>query len=350
MRKKLFAGAVAALFLAICYPLLVPLAMAAIFATLFVPAQQWLVERKFKPRWAAAGLTVGFTGLLLVPMASMLFYVARLGVREYQAWKAQIPTVVSAASSTSSGTVGAWDGWAVQYPRLQRLLTWTTSNLPLSYRDITAGIESVAKDLGGSLAEGLAEFAKQVPSVAIALAIMVVSLYFFLMDVPRLLRFVREHSMFTPKQTDQLVNALAGMCRAVILATVASGFAQAALFGSVVGLTRSGGLVLSFFLVFLCSFIPLIGAAPVMWGIVIQQWLAGRTAAALVLAAVAVVASVMDNFIRPAILNGRGNLHPLLAFVAAFGGLQTLGFVGIFLGPIIAATFVVTVEILVDRT
>jgi predicted PurR-regulated permease PerM len=36
----------------------------------------------------------------------------------------------------------------------------------------------------------------------------------------------------------------------------------------------------------------------------------------------------------------------LLAFVSAFGGLQTLGFSGVFIGPIIAAMFVVTAQIL----
>ncbi len=57
---------------------------------------------------------------------------------------------------------------------------------------------------------------------------------------------------------------------------------------------------------------------------------------ALALLLVALVVSVLDNVVRPWVLKGSGNLHPLVAFVAAFGGIQVFGFSGVFLGPILA--------------
>jgi predicted PurR-regulated permease PerM len=74
--------------------------------------------------------------------------------------------------------------------------------------------------------------------------------------------------------------------------------------------------------------------------------LMGHTAVGVVLLITAIVVSIVDNVVRPAFLKGTANLHPLLAFVAAFGGLQMIGFSGIFLGPIVAAVFVITVHIL----
>jgi predicted PurR-regulated permease PerM len=63
----------------------------------------------------------------------------------------------------------------------------------------------------------------------------------------------------------------------------------------------------------------------------------------------AIVIAAVDNFVRPLVLRGgSANLHPLLAFVAAFGGLQTFGFIGVFLGPIVAGLFVATVQILLN--
>src|SRR4051812_35451014 len=116
MRKRLFAGAVAALFLFICYPLLVPLAMAAIFAALFAPLQSRLEARKVNPKLAAAGITVGFTGLLLMPMASMFVYVSKLGVQQFQAWKAQLPNAAAAATAASGSVskAASWDSWFAQ--------------------------------------------------------------------------------------------------------------------------------------------------------------------------------------------------------------------------------------------
>jgi predicted PurR-regulated permease PerM len=64
------------------------------------------------------------------------------------------------------------------------------------------------------------------------------------------------------------------------------------------------------------------------------------------MAVVALMVAMTDNFVRPLFLRGATNLHPLVAFVAAFGALQSFGFVGVFLGPIIAGLFVTTVNVL----
>ncbi|MBC7692833.1 MAG: AI-2E family transporter [Methylotenera sp.] len=134
---------------------------------------------------------------------------------------------------------------------------------------------------------------------------------------------MRANSVYDSVQTERLIRAFAGMCRSVILATVISGFVQASIFSLVYMGFGLGNVGLIAFLVFLCSFIPLIVAAFV---------------------------GVIDNFIRPAVLRGSANLHPLLAFVAAFGGLQVFGFSGVFLGPIIAGMFVITVENLLSKS
>ena len=60
---------------------------------------------------------------------------------------------------------------------------------------------------------------------------------------------------------------------------------------------------------------------------------------------VGLMVATVDNFVRPIFLKGSGNLHPLVAFVAAFGGLQAFGFIGVFLGPIIAGLFTTSLKI-----
>jgi predicted PurR-regulated permease PerM len=48
-------------------------------------------------------------------------------------------------------------------------------------------------------------------------------------------------------------------------------------------------------------------------------------------------------------LRGTVHLHPLVAFIAAFGGIQTLGFLGVFLGPILAAVFVAALDLYFEK-
>jgi predicted PurR-regulated permease PerM len=62
----------------------------------------------------------------------------------------------------------------------------------------------------------------------------------------------------------------------------------------------------------------------------------GRTLAAALLAVYcAGIVSMADNVIKPIVLHGRSNLHPLLALLSVIGGVQALGPIGIFVGPMV---------------
>jgi predicted PurR-regulated permease PerM len=184
----------------------------------------------------------------------------------------------------------------------------------------------------------------QLPVLAAGMVVMVMSIYFLLADGPRLLAFVREKTTLPKRQLDRLINAFATMCRSVILASVVSGVIQSVLFGVAAAFVGTlNGLVVGF-MVFISSFIPLIGTAPVTVGAALHQFVTGQNVAGVTFLIFALVVAVVDNFVRPMIYKGSGDLHPLLGFIAAFGGLFVLGFSGVFLGPVVAGLFVVTVE------
>jgi predicted PurR-regulated permease PerM len=48
----------------------------------------------------------------------------------------------------------------------------------------------------------------------------------------------------------------------------------------------------------------------------------------------------VDNFVQPALIGGTARLPFLLALIGTLGGLQTLGLVGVFLGPVVMAALV----------
>jgi hypothetical protein len=47
------------------------------------------------------------------------------------------------------------------------------------------------------------------------------------------------------------------------------------------------------------------------------------------------IISQADNDIKPYVLHGQSNLHPLLALLSVLGGVQALGPVGILVGPMV---------------
>ncbi len=91
------------------------------------------------------------------------------------------------------------------------------------------------------------------------------------------------------------------------------------------------------------ALVPFVGAASV-W-VPVSLWLffhepsgggdSHRLAAILLAAYGADVISMADNVIKPLVLHGQSNLHPLLALLSVLGGVHALGPIGILVGPMV---------------
>jgi predicted PurR-regulated permease PerM len=55
--------------------------------------------------------------------------------------------------------------------------------------------------------------------------------------------------------------------------------------------------------------------------------------------------SLLDNFLRPIIISGRTQVHPLLIFFSALGGLAFFGLVGFIAGPLVIAICLAIIDI-----
>jgi len=59
-----------------------------------------------------------------------------------------------------------------------------------------------------------------------------------------------------------------------------------------------------------------------------------------------VVVSTVDNIVRPWVVGGRVELHPLVLLFFIFGGVEVFGFLGLFLGPVVASLLAALFDIL----
>jgi len=84
------------------------------------------------------------------------------------------------------------------------------------------------------------------------------------------------------------------------------------------------------------SLIPIVGTSLVWLPVGIYLIVAVRVwkGVALLLWGALIVGS-SDHIVRPLIVQGRVEIHPLLLLFAMFGGLNVFGFLGIFIGPIV---------------
>lgn len=336
MGRKIFALAVFVAFFYITTPLFFPIAMGGILATLFLPLLN-LLERKGLPRYLGTGvLTLGATILLIFPSSLLIFNGAKTGFLELQAWRF-LP-------SSGKDLVDTF----LSDPKIDHLVLWMSDLTTMEVSDFSKALHQFANFISAHLADLFGGVMTQIPRMLLFVMFMVLSLYFFLLDGRRLIAFIRKNSFFNANQTDLLIERMGEISRSVVLAAIVSGGLQATLEMITCAFTRTTNVALIGLLVFISSFIPLVGSLPVTVGVALLQFLEGRHMSGLVLIIVGMLLFLMDNAVRSLFLRGSANLHPFLAFIAALGGLQTLGFVGVFIGPICAALFLVTLQILTE--
>jgi predicted PurR-regulated permease PerM len=82
------------------------------------------------------------------------------------------------------------------------------------------------------------------------------------------------------------------------------------------------------------SMLPIVGTAIVWFPAGVILILTDHLGSGLFLMAWGLMVSLSDNLIRPMIMKGRSELHPLLIFFSLLGGVFSFGPLGILLGPL----------------
>jgi predicted PurR-regulated permease PerM len=174
--------------------------------------------------------------------------------------------------------------------------------------------------------------------VLFGIIIMVVTLFFLLAEGSRMLDAIVRISPLEEHHVRELVAEFDRACRAIVSATLLSAVAQGLLAG--IGFYFAGlqsSVALLMLLTMVAALIPFFGAVAVWLPVSLYLYFfQGQPIAAVGLALYGgIIVSQADNVIKPYVLHGQSNLHPLLALLSVLGGLQALGPIGILVGPMV---------------
>ena len=178
--------------------------------------------------------------------------------------------------------------------------------------------------------------------------IMAIALFSFLLDGPAMLKAVKQLTPLDDDHENELIAEFEIVSRAVVMATLLSALAQGVL--ASIGFWFAGvdSVMLLMLLTSVLALVPFVGAAAV-W-IPVCLWMVfvdGRMWPGIFLASYsAIVVSGIDNIIKPFILHGQSNLHPLWALLSVLGGVTALGPIGILVGPMIVVFLQTLLKIL----
>jgi predicted PurR-regulated permease PerM len=315
-------------------PFLSPILFAIMMAIAFHPLQAFLQRLIANRSVAAIASTLAAMLLTAVPL---LFLVLALS--------GEISGLYQSATAKTAA-----QGGLINYilHALQTAQEWLGKHLPLpavNLRDLAMRRLETAGD--GLLRMGAALVSNVFAFIMNAVIASVV-LFFVFRDGEKGLSRLSASLPLPPGTVEKLQKQVSATVVANLYGGVAVGAAQGLLAGLAYWVLGVGSPVLWGVVTGICSLAPMVGSALVWVPAAIMLMVGGHIVKGVALLAWGGgVVGVVDNLIRPWIVSGRVQLHPLYVFFALLGGVQVFGIIGLFAGPVIlslAAALLGTLE------
>lgn len=178
----------------------------------------------------------------------------------------------------------------------------------------------------------------------------VLILYYLLVD-GRSFRDWFEASLPLPINEQRLVaHRFMDMASSLVIGNGAAAVIQGVLGGLVFSILGLHGAVLWGVVMAVLAFIPVVGISLVFVPFSLILLLAGETSRAVALfVPLAVVAMVVEYWLKPLLVGRRAQMHTLLVFLSLIGGAIVFGAVGLLLGPLMMTAFLTLAGIYRER-
>lgn len=190
----------------------------------------------------------------------------------------------------------------------------------------------------------------QIPTVLFSFAVFLATLFLFMRHAMWMGRVFYSTHLMDPLDTKLIVKVLKETSYSAVFSSIITGLLQASIVTTGAAFFMELDNLLVFIVTFFCSFIPVIGAAPIAFVLAIYAWAKVSTGATIGMVVVGSIAGIADNVIRVFLLKiVKDKLHPFWALLAIIGGIIVLGLPGLFLGPVIVSATLQIVPALLDN-
>jgi len=173
---------------------------------------------------------------------------------------------------------------------------------------------------------------------AVQTALLVIALFFFLIEGKRLAAWCEDASPLRDGQTTEILEEFRSVSVSVIVSSLATGVIQTAV--ALAGYLIAGVPKPWFFAVvtFFMSFVPAIGAGGTSFVATLILLAMGKIGWAIFLAIWGTVAvALSDNIVKPWLASDDAHMHGAVLFFALVGGMAAFGAIGLIVGPLIVS-------------
>lgn len=307
-------------------PFMLSILMGGILAILFFPYYQKLRNKHIGPMWSSGIVTASVALIVIIPLSFFILVAVKQGTQ-----------LAKNISENENLTLDSVAEKITQFKFIRPLVE--------DEQEVKEKLTKSIKESSSSTAQSVLGAVGSIPDRLLQLVLALLACFFFLVDGRRFVVFLNDKIPLDGDVRTKLYGSFKNTAISVIWATIAAAGAQAALmffsflFMGVPGAFLAGGAT------FILAWIPFIGSVPVWVGGSIYLYTQDQIGLVIVMIIMGMFTGVIDNYIRPLVLKGRDELHPLLSLVAIFGGIAMFGIVGVFVGPVFAATLIALLQI-----
>lgn len=305
-------------------PYLDAIVLSATFAIVFTPLYERLVRFGVR-QGLAAFLTVALVFLLLI---------IPLTVFSIRLFDQAINLYARLSSPDADGAIGA-------ITDAVRKIT-VRFNLPVASFELNEYFRRAAAWAVQHLGSVFSGFLSAVGFFFLSL----LGLYYFIRDGKKFSRALAGLTPLSPEYTDAIFSKLLVTVNSVVRGTLAVAVAQGLFAG--VGFAIFGVPSAIFWgsIAIITSLIPMIGTAVIIVPAIAYLLLTGHPAAGIGLALWGLlVVGLVDNVLRPLLLERSVNIHPFLILLSVLGGFGLFGPIGFLMGPLVLSLLFALLEI-----
>ncbi len=315
------------------------LVLGFLIAAMSRPLYVWLHPRFRQRDWLAALVVTALVAVAVsVPLGVLVTSLSRQAASAYGAIR----------ESLGMGQVQQAlepEGW------LGRQLTplYALAGVEYSVSSIEGALSETAGSIAGFLTSQLNALVSNVLSALYHFAMMLVVVFYSLIDGPRLKRRIFDLSPLPDHEEEMIVGKFRDVGVAVLVGNGVGSALQGLLGGAAMAVADLPSPVFWGFVMTIFAFLPLVGISVVVLPATLYLFLVERYLAAVLFFGFCTLQGVViENVLKTKLMGDRMHMHSLIIFLALLGGISSYGIVGLLYGPLIA-TFFLTVLDLYER-
>jgi predicted PurR-regulated permease PerM len=307
----------------LCYLLFVPfiyeILIAGILVTIFYPVYLKIVYwTRGRMILSSVIICLLIFLILIIPFTFFLYYLANEALNLY-------------SSLSATGTSNA----VYQFFNYQ---VWQDINVKTNELvDVQKMLIDAFAFAQGYVIGGATALITGVTNFVISLLLVFFTMFFLFIEGNRLLKRLMQLTPLSNKYDKLIWIKFRDVSYTTIVASFAVALVQS-LVGTIGFMIVGLPALLAAVLIFIFSFLPYVGTIVIWLPAAIYLLVTGQIWQGIfMLIWGAFGISLVDNFIRPLLIQGKAQVHPMIIFFSIFGGITLMGFWGVIFGPLIVA-------------